>query len=280
MKSANGTALGPWIGRNEHGDSQTQLLGRLRLVITKTLFAFLAMGIAQQTTRGVDRPLLLMAAMRVLDEDGGGDGGGSGGGGGGNLGCVRAERGAVGQSPSRRRRGRGQMLATWGRGTSRARRWETWLGGNREVSSAGGGVWKVRAHCGGGERGGRRGLGGTRPGWRLGITDGQAGVAYEGEGRGVWPTNIEVAQRPSVKRGRSALPAQWPCARSPASDPPLSRPSPSHQSPLPQVLAVRASSRQCAAADARHSQEHISLVAFSYLRFTTAKIHRASRSRY
>lgn len=52
-----------------HGDSQTQLFGRLRLVITRTLFAFLAMGMAQQTTRGVDRPLLLIAAMRVLDEE-------------------------------------------------------------------------------------------------------------------------------------------------------------------------------------------------------------------
>ena len=40
--------------------SQTQLFGRFRLVMTRTLPADRAIGIAQQTTRGVERPLLLM----------------------------------------------------------------------------------------------------------------------------------------------------------------------------------------------------------------------------
>lgn len=42
------------------GHSQTQLFGLLRLVMTSTLLADLAMGMAQQTTRGVERPLLLI----------------------------------------------------------------------------------------------------------------------------------------------------------------------------------------------------------------------------
>ena len=41
-------------------DSQTQLLGRFLLVIRSTLFADLAMGMAQHTTRGIERPLLLL----------------------------------------------------------------------------------------------------------------------------------------------------------------------------------------------------------------------------
>lgn len=85
-----------------------------------------------------------------------------------------------------------------------------------------------QVRVGGGAAGAAHDLGG---GWEL--AGGRRGVAYEGEGRGVWPTNIEVAQRPSVKRGRSALPAQWPCARSPASDPPLPRPSSSISHPFP-----------------------------------------------
>lgn len=40
--------------------SQTQWFGRFLLVMTRTLPAERAIGIAQQTTRGVERPLLLI----------------------------------------------------------------------------------------------------------------------------------------------------------------------------------------------------------------------------
>ena len=49
--------------RTEH--SQTQLFGRFLLVMTRTLPAERAIGMAQQTTRGVDRPLLLMVNAGV-----------------------------------------------------------------------------------------------------------------------------------------------------------------------------------------------------------------------
>lgn len=54
-------------GEKEH--SQTQLLGRLRLVMTSTLPAARAMGIAQHTMRGVERPLLVpIVVVAVRDE--------------------------------------------------------------------------------------------------------------------------------------------------------------------------------------------------------------------
>ena len=43
--------------------SQTQLSGRFRLVITSILPAARDIGIAQHTTRGVARPLLLLVVM-------------------------------------------------------------------------------------------------------------------------------------------------------------------------------------------------------------------------
>jgi hypothetical protein len=49
--------------RQEASDSQTQLFGRLRLVMRRTLLADLAMGIAQHTTRGVVRPLVLLLLL-------------------------------------------------------------------------------------------------------------------------------------------------------------------------------------------------------------------------
>lgn len=58
-KVSSGRKNRTWHHRTQH--SQTQLFGRFRLVITRTLLADLAIGIAQQTTRGVERPLLLMA---------------------------------------------------------------------------------------------------------------------------------------------------------------------------------------------------------------------------
>ena len=46
--------------QSEDEDSQTQLFGRFRLVTRRTLPAARAMGMAQQTMRGVERPLLLI----------------------------------------------------------------------------------------------------------------------------------------------------------------------------------------------------------------------------
>ena len=45
--------------------SQTQLFGRLRLVMRRTLFADLAMGMAQHTTRGVVLPFVLLLIVRA-----------------------------------------------------------------------------------------------------------------------------------------------------------------------------------------------------------------------
>lgn len=43
---------------------QTQLSGLVRLVITRTIPAALAMGMAQHTTRGVERPLDPIVRLR------------------------------------------------------------------------------------------------------------------------------------------------------------------------------------------------------------------------
>ena len=54
-----------WDGAERTEHSQTQLFGRFLLVMTRTLPAERAIGMAQQTTRGVDRPLLLMVNAGV-----------------------------------------------------------------------------------------------------------------------------------------------------------------------------------------------------------------------
>lgn len=48
-------------------DLQTQLSGLLRLVTTRTFPAALAIGIAQHTTRGTERPLLAMMIFKCED---------------------------------------------------------------------------------------------------------------------------------------------------------------------------------------------------------------------
>ena len=49
--------------RRQGRDLQTQLSGRFRLVMTRILPAVRDIGMAQQTTRGVDRPLLLVLLL-------------------------------------------------------------------------------------------------------------------------------------------------------------------------------------------------------------------------
>lgn len=46
-------------------DLQTQLSGRLRLVITRTFPSALAIGIAQHTIRGTERPLVPIEVVGV-----------------------------------------------------------------------------------------------------------------------------------------------------------------------------------------------------------------------
>ena len=48
------------VERAKERDSQTQQFGRFRLVMTRTLPAALAMGMAQHTTLGVERPFVDM----------------------------------------------------------------------------------------------------------------------------------------------------------------------------------------------------------------------------
>ena len=55
--------------RKRTQDSQTQLSGRFLLVMTRILPAVRDIGIAQHTTRGVDRPLLLPFVLMVVVRD-------------------------------------------------------------------------------------------------------------------------------------------------------------------------------------------------------------------